>query len=481
MDDSTGIVFEQRDGRRSTSAVGREVVAAALAPVDPVGAAAARRESSWRTGYPQHFRRLVEAGMARDGAEVDIARAGLVAVHERMRWAADGTDHPLDDALTTGATPATGRVVGAGERETELTLPYRGERLRGSDLRRRLDDWVADGVIEPGARAAVLEVMTNPQWLDLRDTTIAVLGAGAEMGPLWSVLRWGARTLAVDLPRPDVWRRLGEHAAGSAGSLLFPVVGDGPGDDIRRAGADLLHDTGSVARWLGSVEGPLVLGNYVYADAATNVRLATAVDLVGERLRAERDDLALAFLATPTDVFVVPEDAVAQSCARYGAPSVGGLVRGPLRLASRGRLLRRQYAPGEGPGISDSIVAQQGPNYLLAKRIHRWRATAAAADGLTVSMNIAPPTRTRSVTKNRALAAAYAGAHRFGIEVFEPATSNTLMAALLVHDIRRGGTPGAGWRAEAAQACHGGLWRAPYDPRSALGIAAVLGLGAARH
>ncbi|WP_284284871.1 hypothetical protein [Arsenicicoccus piscis] len=59
-------------------------------------------------------------------------------------------------------------------------------------------------------------------------------------------------------------------------------------------------------------------------------------------------------------------------------------------------------------------------------------------------MNVAPPTRTRSVTKNRALAAAYAGAHWFGIEVFEPATSNTLMAALLVHDLR-------GWLGAAAR------------------------------
>ena len=56
-------------------------------------------------------------------------------------------------------------------------------------------------------------------------------------------------------------------------------------------------------------------------------------------------------------------------------------------------------------------------------------------------MNVAPPTRTRSVVKNRALAAAYAGAHRFGVEVFEPATSNVLMAALLVHDLHTGGGP----------------------------------------
>ena len=97
-------------------------------------------------------------------------------------------------------------------------------------------------------------------------------------------------------------------------------------------------------------------------------------------------------------------------------------------------------------------------------------------------MNIAPPTRTRSVTKNRALAAAYAGAHRFGVEVFDPSTANTLMAAMLVHDLRTGGYAAKGdkWQAEAAGAAHGGLWRSPYDPRSALGIAAVLGFGSAR-
>jgi hypothetical protein len=51
------------------------------------------------------------------------------------------------------------------------------------------------------------------------------------------------------------------------------------------------------------------------------------------------------------------------------------------------------------------------------------------------------------------------------------------MAALLVHDlnaeVRTGGHPDELFCANAA---HGGLWRAPYEPRSALGIAAVLGL-----
>jgi hypothetical protein len=149
---------------------------------------------------------------------------------------------------------------------------------------------------------------------------------------------------------------------------------------------------------------------------------------------------------------------------------------------SAGRLLRRQYVPGVQPGIHDAIVAQQGPNYALAKRLQRWRATVARDAGGTVSMNVAPPTRTRSVLKNRALAAAYAGAYRFGVEVFEPATANTLMAALLVADLNTGGGPAHEhpWQDEAYAAVHGGLWRAPYQPRSALGLAAVLGYGAAR-
>jgi hypothetical protein len=200
-------------------------------------------------------------------------------------------------------------------------------------------------------------------------------------------------------------------------------------------------------------------------------------------VQQHREDVTLAFLATPTDVFAVPADAVAASIARYGERSRFSKLAGrPLRTASRGKLLRRAYLPGTEVGICDALVPVQGPNYALAKRLQRWRASTARGAGTPVSFNVAPSTRTRSVVKNRALAAAYAGAHRFGVEVFEPATANTLMAALLVHDLN---TPPAElahpWQHEARNAAHGGLWRSAYAPRSALGIAAVLGYAAARN
>src|SRR6185437_17065399 len=108
--------------------------------------------------------------------------------------------------------------------------------------------------------------------------------------------------------------------------------------------------------------------------------------------------------------------------------------------------------------VADALIEQQGPNYAIAKRLQRWRGLTAADSGGQVSFNVAPATWTRSVTKNRVLAAAYEGARHFGIEIFEPATTRVLMAALLVHDLNR--DPAEAPQAEALfsdGAAHGGL------------------------
>ncbi|WP_323791606.1 hypothetical protein [Nocardioides sp.] len=477
-----GLVFPidptDAEGRRSTTSTGRGVVADALCPVDPVGSRAAERETTWRTQYLPWFRRLVEAGLGTPEDAGTVARAGLDSLHARMCVA--GQDGEPDQPLTSWprSTAGFGQVElhGSAEPLRELVLPYRGERLRGDDVRRRVEAWAQAGVVEPSLAEAIDLVLDNPDWLRLEGRTVAVIGAGSEMGPLQALSRWGARVAAVDLPRDDIWERVSDTVAVGAGTVVAPALEGRPG-------ADLLADVPTLADWLGEQPGTLVLGNYVYADGATNVRVSMAVDELSRRLLETRDDTALAFLATPTDVFAVPGEAVDQALAAYAGR--GRFSKGfgrPLRTVSGGRLLQRPYAGPADPGINDSLVPQQGPNYALAKRLQRWRATNARHDGRLVSLNVAPPTRTRSVVKNRALAAAYAGAHRFGVEVFDPSTSNVLMAALLVHDLHTGGGPHHehSWQDEAYAAAHGGLWRAAYSPRSALGLAALLGVGGAR-
>ena len=495
-DGSQGVVFPlSADGKRSTSALGRAVVADALRPVDPAGARDAEQEKDWRAGYLAHFRQLVEAGLTSKDAALSVARHGLDSLHARMRVIGPGdAETGLDTVLSAPARSsfATLSVPGAGQRETELTLPHRGEQLRGAALARQLEAWVSGGIIEPSCAEAVREVAAHPEWLRLPGQTVVALGAGAEVGPVEQLLRWGVRVAAVDLPSPPLWERVLRMARRGAGELLVPVSSEvpapaqpGAGEEAiaRSAGLNLARQVPDAADWLAGLDGPLVLGNYVYADGAANVAVCTAADALTVRLQAARDDVALAFLATPTDVYAVPSDAVACSVRAYATRSPAAKLAGwPLHAASGGRLLRRAYRPGTDPGVSDTLVAQQGPNYALAKRLQRWRAAVAREAGATVSLNVAPPTRTRSVTRNRILAAAYVGAHWFGAEMFEPATTRTLMAALLVHDLQAGrpARPHP-WQDEANAAAHGGLWRIAYAPRSALVLAALLGYPAARR
>jgi hypothetical protein len=497
MDD--GVTFPEVDGRRSTSATGRAVLAAAARGTDPVLARTIERERDWRRGYLGHYRELTARAATVPGAALAISRDGLASVHEQFRFRLGGQDLPLAEAVRAGLDEARHRptlftvtVKGAAPAaESVLSVPYRGSRLAGDDLHRQVDRWVAAGIAEPSFATAIAAAGADPGWLDLRGMTFVVLGAGAEMGPVVSLLRWGAHVVAVDLPGYPTWRRLLDLARQSCGRLSVPVqrwLPESATDDeiAAAAGVDVITRTPQLLGWLAELEGPFTFGNYVYADGSVHVRAAVAIDaLIGELVRL-RPDLSLAFLATPTDVFCVPAEAVEDSRRRYGERGWARRVGG---LGTAGRLFAPNYPgpislpDGRPAGLNDSLVPQQGPNYALAKRVQRWRALQERADGRLVSLNVAPATRTRSVLRNRLLAAGYAGAHRFGVEVFDPSTSNTLMAALLVHDLRNPAAP-ANPAVELShplellwsQAIHGGLWRTPFAPRSVLGVAVVLGM-----
>ena len=124
----------------------------------------------------------------------------------------------------------TVELEGRGEAERELSLPFHGRRLRGDALHDQLDTWVADGVMEPSAAEAVRLVMANPDWLRLEGRIVAVLGAGAEMGPLQALLHWGADVTAVDLAVPNVWERVAAAAYDGAGTVRVLVrPGGSPG------------------------------------------------------------------------------------------------------------------------------------------------------------------------------------------------------------------------------------------------------------
>lgn len=497
--EARGIQFvADASGRRSSSAAGRTILAAAVQGLDPAAAEACRAERRWRQAYPRHVRALVERQAAAPEATVASCRAGIDAAWAAVEFVAGGSRQALRDAMASAPPAAytTLRLQGRGEAApARWEVPLRGRRLHGDALARQIDDWCGRGVIEPSCAQALHAARTHPEWFDLSDRHVALLGAGSEAGPLGWLAAWRANVVAVDLARGPVWKRIGERIVAGNGTLTAPVaagttLGGDPRIDLMLAGADLLTQAPQVAAWLGSLGVALDLGCIAYADGEKHVRLTLAMDAVADALcRADRRT-TLAWMATPTDVFAVPEAIAAAVMAAYEQRGLlERLARAGIRAGSGGRSFaphveRLVDAPdGSRRGVVDALVIEQGPNYALAKRLQQWRAIVARDAGHAVSMHVAPSTTTASVVSNPLLAAGFRGAKAFDVEVFEPGTTNALMAALWVHDLRN---PQARANPEVPVAhpldlltdgaAHGGLWRVPYLPRSVLPFAALLGL-----
>ncbi|MGH2710304.1 MAG: hypothetical protein ACRDH9_03755 [Actinomycetota bacterium] len=478
MDQADGVRLRDIHGRRSTQEMGRSVFAAAARAADAQLADEIERERDWRKKYLGPVRRLVEAGARSRAAALGIARAGLAELHDRLEFTRDGQAMPLPAGTEMSVDPVLGTetVLGEGRGMRELAIPYRGDLLTGDSLRRQIDAWVEGGIIEPSCREAVEKVVANPDWLDLSDRRFAILGGASEMGAMEALSSWGADIAAIDLPAPHLWERILETARAGRGRLQVPTRPVGPRELTERAGADLLTDLPEIGNWLRTLDAPFTIVDDIYADGSRFVLVAAATDALAGTL-ARRDGVTLAYLATPTDVFAVPEEiALETRSMRRGGRTMRALSAGALYKPSYGELFSGE--DGKRWGIVDCLVGQQGANYALAKTLQRWRAVTAREDGTLVSANVAPATRTKSVTKNKALAAAYRGAGAYGLEIFEPETSRWLMAALLVHDLRNEGTSPVGHPFDlyAEGAAHGGIWRLGFEPRSILPLAVARGI-----
>lgn len=488
-----GVVFPvTADGSRSTTRTGASILAAALGPVAPQQAHAALQEKHWRRTYPAYFRSLVEGSLASEEASMQSAQNGLDSAWQNLCWSqGDAGDISLADALVAGQNRFTTHTIkGTGDaKPAPWAVPLDGANLTGQPLREKIQDWEARGIIEPSAARALERCIDHPEWFDLSDRTMVLLGAGSEAGPFRWLMQWRATVVAVDIDRPDVWKRLSDLAVAGNGTMHLPLRSAAGGDWLQQAGANLITQAPDIAAWLKSFNGPLDIASLAYLDGERHVKVAMGMDMIAQAMCAHDTHTTLAFLATPTDMFAVTRETALAAMDAYAArPVAKRTLQSSLHLATGDRFFQPNVErllesdKGVQYGVVDSMVIEQGPNYALAKRLQQWRAQVARAAGHRVSLNVAPSTTTVSVLKNPALAAGFAGASSFGIDVFEPETTNALMAALWVHDLRS---------ADAAanpavplnhplelfmdNACHGGLWRLAYLPRSALPIAAALG------
>ncbi|CAJ1381592.1 unnamed protein product [Effrenium voratum] len=477
---ATGLNFPlDAKGERSTTGLNQGAFAAAVKAHSKEAFEAVEAERKWRFGYARHVVRQAQLASTAPEAALGIAKDGLGYLHSTMEFCRGEESMPLKQAMDKfkDGSFETFEVQGTGGKAEGLEVPYKGKVLRGEEVTAQAHLWLQRGVIELDTAAALCKVAETPDWTDLSDHTFVLFGAGSAMGPFPLLMALGAHVVALDLPRPQIWARLLKEAKGARGKLTAPVKTKVSDLDkaAEGAGCDLLQQTPEVRNWLRTVlkgKKKVVLGAYCYADGPLFVRVSMAMDaIIADLVEHLEAKPAVAYLCTPTDAHLcTPSSKLAAAENLRRAPAWQGLLGAGLKFAKMGLAPNRVKEEGASLPVCDAIVKEQGPNYCLAKRLQHWRAVLCRAAGCVVSSNVAPATATASVVSNKSFALAYKGMHHFKpMEVFQGETSNAVMLALLVNDLRNplsAGQPSTALKNPmqlfSATAFHGGAWRTGY-------------------
>jgi len=316
-------------GQRSSTEVNKAIVAAAVGAVNSDKAQAILKCKSWRFSYGKHLRALVEEQCKSPEAALKIAEAGLAKAYELFEFIdADGSAVSFEEAMNAKNTDkfCTGFVQGTGTKRTEkLEVPYKGEILSGQRLKDQIQAWVDYGTIEPSCGDAMIKCVDNPKWLDVSNRYFVLLGAGSAMGPLHVLMALGANIIAIDLDRPNIWKRLIGIARASSGSITFPLKVEQKTcttDDelFAAAGCNLFTHTPMIRDWLLDLypkNKPFTVGSYAYLDGALHVQVSLAMDAICRDLSEKRKGTSLAYLCTPTDLHLIPKEAHDDAEAYY--------------------------------------------------------------------------------------------------------------------------------------------------------------------
>lgn len=423
-----------------------------------------------------------EASRAASSQRVEIARSLVQALHERILLRRNDQLVPLAEHLQPGEALSLDVVGGRGQPGTDIDIPWRQRSYSGPAAVRELAasmreeslltvaaqrglDWMADRLESTNGR------------LELQGQRFALLGAAAELAPTELLLEAGADVLWID--RAPVPQRLLEGAF--SGRLHFS-----PG----RGAIDLLAEPASArAAILAFAEGgPVHLGLYAYAPGrGRELRLAAVMDAIARSLPAGAVR-SIATLVSPTTPGEVQIEDRAAAIERHGRAEVW------KKAFERTRILKPDphYVVGD-TAVSRTVVQLQGPTYQAAQYLAKMMAAESllaegvAGEPVAISANVAGITATRSLL-HPLFQAGFLIAPRFGIEIYQPATTRVLSNLLMLHDVLNEAAPGAATSAGdadlaerarrlAAQSIHGGCRSLSWVLEPTIRMAAVLGLG----
>jgi len=434
----------QANGKRSSTPFNKSVWIAAAKALDSNDASRfiskVEKEKDWRWGYMKYVEDSMRLASNPEDC-VKMATAAWKFVYEQLEYFPEVGAQPISlaqamDSPNKNAAFETGIIKGSGKLETKFSLPIEGKTLTGAAAAKQIDEWKVKGVIEADTAVALSSMCTDNSWVQaLSNKVFVLLGGLSEMGPLQRLLSFGATVVALDYHAPPLQKRLLETAAKYAGTLVLPLK---PGASqleqskwAEKAGCDLLLNFPEVAEWLVNLypEREMIIGSYCYLDGELFIKIVSTMDAICTTVSKKRKTpTGLCYYATPTDCHLVTKEAVKASYNQ----SHSGLAMILSMLCKPGYDKKNIV---NGMQFTNSLVSRQGPNYCLAKRLQTYRAIVTREAGQSVSLNVAPTTKTVSVMKNKMFAFTMQGFTSFNpMYPFETESTKSVMTALMIHD-----------------------------------------------
>lgn len=447
-----------------------------------------------KAGFPETagaFKRTYGTALARFEAarvssheRVEIARFIVRRTREALCFGERGAVQPLSDYLQEPVpTPTLERTQLGESAGLTLAVPFEGQLYRGRSIHDLVDRLHAQHQLTGPARAALRWIVEHAAaqggTVDLRGQRFVLLGAGAELASTRLLLEAGASVLWVDLADP---------ARSLAGA-------DALSGSITRASgaANLLAQPREIAAAIRAFaeSEPVHVGMFAYAPGASKEwRLGAAMNAIVASLppAAVR---SVSLLISPTTPTVLSAETVRSIESRYVQTPAGQKWLQRLGLITHPGVYR-----DDDVQVSLSTVSLQGLSYQAAQYISKIAAAETyavfgtddrgeARAPVTVSANVAGVTRTRSLS-HPLFNAAFEGAEKFGVRVFDPDTTRALSGYLMLHDLLNPEAPGAADVQPASarekatgvlsQQIHGGIHTLPFVLEGVIRAAAVTGL-----
>jgi len=445
----------------------------------PAGLPAKARD--FKAGYGPALVRF-EAARQASGQRVEIARHLARETQAALRFVEGDRALSFLEYMAEPAEPlATQPVSLPGGAGAPIEVPFDGRIYEGRDVLGLIDQMTASYLLTDAAARAIRWTVEHfgGGKIDLTGRRFALLGAAAELSPARALLHAGARVLWIDVAPPP--QALLDDAS-LAGELVVPDV---PGDLMRRP----REVRATIAAF--AEDGPVDVGMFAYAGGASQEwRLGASMNGIVRGLdRSQVASVAL-WISPTTAATVQPEDLRAAQARIGSRPAWQALMAAAGMLPTPG-----YHAQGE-THIAKAIVPIQGASYQATQLISKVTAAECYATGglsldgdgppVPTSANVLAITKTRSMGQP-VFAAAFLGAPRFGVRIFDPETTRALSVLLLCHDLLNPKAPGAAAThvdnpvakaaATLSQQIHGGIYGLPYELYPAIRAAALLGIG----